>query len=104
MQKGSFGKLHNLVKYIRCTPQRREKFRAIQVEDGLGQKSFDLMVICDDATRWNSACAMIERALELQSCITLFCEEHGQQPRNARDRESSCHADLLGREDWQILK
>lgn len=102
-QKGSFGKLHNLVKYICYTPQRRERFQAICDEDGSGQKLQDLMIICDNATQWNSACAMIEGALELRNHISLFCEEYGQPPHNTLERESSCHLDVLSHEDWQIL-
>lgn len=102
-QKGSLGKLHNLIKYICYTPQRREKFQDICDEDGSEPKLQDLMVICDNATQWNSACAMIERALELRSHISLFCEEHGQLSQNTHERENSCHLDTLSREDWQIL-
>lgn len=102
-QKGSIGKLHNLIKYICYTPQRREKFQDICDEDGSGQKLQDLMVICDNATQWNSACAMIERALELRSYISLFCEEYGQLSQNTHERENSCHLDILSREDWQFL-
>lgn len=62
-KKGSIGKLHNLIKYVCYTPQRREKFQDIcdeEDEEGSGPKLQDLMVICDNATQWNSAYAMIE--------------------------------------------
>lgn len=102
-QKGPLGKLHNLIKYICYTPQRREKFQDICDEDGFGQKLPDLMVICDNATQWGSACTMIERALQLRSHISLFCEEDGQLSQNAHESEDSCHLDILSREDWRIL-
>lgn len=102
-QKGSVGKLHNLIKFVCYTPQRREKFQDICNEDGSGQKLQDLMVICDNATQWNSACAMIEIALELRSHISIFCEEYGQLSQNTHEHENSCHLDILNREDWQIL-
>lgn len=103
-QKGSLGKLHNLVKYICYTPQRRERFQAICGEDASGQKKLeDLIVVCDNATQWDSACAVIEGALELRNYISLFCEEYGKPPHNTLEHESSCHLDILSREDWQIL-
>lgn len=102
-QKGFLGKLHNLVKYICYTPQRRERFQAICGEGASVQKLQDLMVICDNATQWNSAYAMIEGAMELRNYISLFCEEYGQPPHNTLERESSCYLDVLTGEDWQML-
>ena len=34
-KQGALGRLHNIVRYIRMTPQRREEFRRIKIE---GQK------------------------------------------------------------------
>lgn len=102
-RKGPLGKLHNLVKYICYTPQRRERFQALCGEDASGQKLQGLIVLCDNATQWNSACAVIEGALELRIQISFFCKEYGQPPQNTLEHESSCHLDILSHEDWQIL-
>ena len=52
-KKGPIGKLHNIVTFIRRTPQRREQFRSMDVSqvniDAETMK--DLMVICDNDTR-----------------------------------------------------
>ncbi|KAI0615787.1 hypothetical protein TUN199_12286, partial [Pyrenophora tritici-repentis] len=50
---GCLGRLHNLVRYIRLTPQRREEFATIIIGGDLSQ--FDgLELIQNNSTRWNS--------------------------------------------------
>ncbi|PWI65082.1 hypothetical protein PCL_07381 [Purpureocillium lilacinum] len=50
---GCLGRLHNLVRYIRLTPQRREEFAAIIIGGDLSE--FDgLELIQNNSTRWSS--------------------------------------------------
>jgi hypothetical protein len=67
---GPIGKLHNLVRYIRASPQRREKFLQLQLETLQAVDAF--MVRQNNDTRWNSTHDMIKRALELRGAIDQF--------------------------------
>ncbi len=50
---GCLGRLHNLVRYIRFTPQRREEFTIIVIGGDLSV--FDrFKLIQNNSTRWNS--------------------------------------------------
>lgn len=75
-KKGPIGKLHNVVTFIRQTSQRRERFHMMDVSqfDLDNETMKDLIIVCNNDTRWNSACNMIEQAL-LQLChrIDAFC-------------------------------
>jgi hypothetical protein len=70
-KRGPIGKLHNIVTYIRTTPQRREEFEEKVKGEIEKQKSYiaatvqpdedaeevlkkPLMVVQDNQTRWNS--------------------------------------------------
>jgi hypothetical protein len=76
-KRGPIGKLHNVVTYIRSTPQRREEFHQKAKGEIERQKSYlaatalpgedvevaekdPLMVIQDNETRWNSVYCMIQ--------------------------------------------
>jgi hypothetical protein len=50
-KKGAIGKFHNIVVFIRSSPQRREAFKSCLIGDEITD---DLMVILDNSTRWNS--------------------------------------------------
>ena len=51
-KRGPLGKLHNIVKFIRSTPQRREKFHIIECDIlTFIDLSKDLMMQFDNATR-----------------------------------------------------
>jgi hypothetical protein len=90
--KGPVGKLHNTVHHIRRTPQRREEFFRIQRQEGLEIEQ--LMVVADNATRWNSTYSMIERAMRLKDLIDLFA---------ARSFDKDIAQDQLTRDDWDQL-
>ena len=93
-KKGPIGKLHNVVKFIRNTPQRREAFISITVGNTLTDTDFDrLMVKSDNATRWNSAYDMIHRALKLRRRIDIYCFDH----------KSFLEQDTLTPDDWTSL-
>ena len=73
-RKGPVGKLHNIVKFIRASPQRIEAFKkaGIDKEAGLEPEIFcisepskaELELKQNNATRWNSTYLMIKRAWE----------------------------------------
>ena len=68
-KKGPVGKLHNLVKWIKASPQRLEAFREAAKESHKIQgfrlseePTFELCLRQNNATRWNSTYLMIEMA------------------------------------------
>jgi hypothetical protein len=72
---GCLGRLHNLVRYIRLTPQRREEFAAIIIGRDLSE--FDgLELIQNNSTRWNSWFHSITRALNVRERLELFSARH----------------------------
>lgn len=62
------------------------------------EKIKDLIVVCDNDTRWNMACHMIECVLELCHCINAFCAVNQQPVKQNRDEndnnESVCRDTL----------
>lgn len=74
-QFGCLGRLHNLVRYIRLTPQRREEFAAIVIGGDLSE--FDgLELIQNNSTRWNSWFQSITRALNVRERLEIFSARH----------------------------
>jgi hAT family protein len=72
---GCLGRLHNLVRYIRLTPQRREEFAAIVIGGDLSE--FDgLELIQNNSTRWNSWFHSITRALNVRERLEIFSAHH----------------------------
>ncbi len=71
------GKLHNLIRFIRASPQCEELFmdfaEAIpSPQDKLSVKTKNLHVIDDNKTRWNSTYLMINRVLRFRRRIEKF--------------------------------
>ncbi|KAK7583401.1 hypothetical protein V3481_012690 [Fusarium oxysporum f. sp. vasinfectum] len=106
--KGPVGKLHNIVKFIRASPQRTEAFKAHAREQEevdtykLAEESTaELEVIQNNATRWNSTYMMIERALVKQSELNSFIQELGLEA-DASKRVPT--ADILTSDDWKVLR
>lgn len=98
-RSGPVGKLHNVVTYIRRTPQRRYKFKAMSsIGDPQGEVNSGLMVLGDQDTRWNSVYYSIKRAIKLQYQINLFCDEASQLSEYPLPME-----DVLTFNDWAIL-
>ena len=104
--KGPIGKLHNIVKFIRSSPQRSEYFKRIaheQEDEGYHlceESTAELEVILNNETRWNSTYMMIERALRKQTDIRayIFALE------GEKDEEKRIPADdILSNEDWRVL-
>ncbi|KAI8416773.1 hypothetical protein FOFC_03106 [Fusarium oxysporum] len=104
--KGPIGKLHNIVKFIRSSPQRSEYFKRVaheQEDEGYHlceESTAELEVILNNETRWNSTYMMIERALRKQTDIRayIFALE------GEKDEEKRIPADdILSNEDWRVL-
>lgn len=110
---GPVGKLHNIIKFICRTPQRRGKFNEIRQLNNDEAGAFDhLNVLIDNATRWNSLYLMIDRALKLRDRIDTFCIDHANQmhdqPPNKRaqtaeELEQLLNKDILTGDDWEML-
>ena len=105
-RKGPIGKLHNIVKFIRASPQRSEAFRNIAQECDDSEdiifseaSSKELELRQNNATRWNSTYLMIKRAWEKQAEIRAYLlsldlgSTSSQLPRQ----------DHLTTEDWRLL-
>jgi hypothetical protein len=113
-KQGPVGKLHNLVRWIRRGPKRKDRFmefstsqfdRAAIPDHAAGLIDADeappgLVLVSDNETRWNSTLAMILRALRLRRVLALFCAV-SQAERKEEDRPPA--EDVLTDEDWQVL-
>jgi hypothetical protein len=106
--KGPVGKLHNIVKFIRASPQRTEAFKAHAREQEevdtyklAKESTAELEVIQNNATRWNSTYMMIKRALVKQSELNSFIQELGLEA-DASKRVPT--ADILTSDDWKVLR
>ena len=84
-RRGAMGKLHNIVVYITCTPQRLQAFTALS--EGLRLRR-------DNGTRWNSWYKMVEWALrpKVRQAITVISAQ-----------EPTLQGDLPTASDWDAL-
>jgi len=90
---GAVGRLHNVVKYIRGSPQRREAYSIVRDElEKEAQKKLKVPVM-DNDTRWGSIMDIIKYALENQVHLDMYC-------RNEEDLE----LDQLTEQDWVDLE
>lgn len=96
-QIGAVGRLHNIVKYIRWSPQRREEF-ANCIQGGELADFDQLELIQDNDTRWNSFYLAISRALEVKDRLEMFCKKHKPNPRSGALAD-----DLLTHAHWYHL-
>ncbi|KAM0738258.1 hypothetical protein ACQRIT_007450 [Beauveria bassiana] len=102
-KKGPVGKLHNIVKFIRSSPQRSELFKQVARENDEIQgfrlafeSTAELEVTMDNNTRWNSTYLMISRALVKQNDLRAFMVHpnvEGSLPKE----------DVLNADDWRLL-
>lgn len=107
-KQGPVGKLRNIVKWVRASPQRSEYFRASisrSVDEGdtylLHEETiFELQLILNNDTRWNSTYLMIERALKKQSQIQSFLSMNQLE---ADPQKRLPEEDILTCEDWRLL-
>ncbi|PNP86372.1 hypothetical protein FNYG_00288 [Fusarium nygamai] len=102
-KKGRVGKIHNVVKFIRSSPQRCELFKRISRENDEAQEyllasesTAELEVVMNNDTRWNSTYLMISRALIKQGDIRAFLV-HPEVEKWLPE------ADMLKADDWRLL-
>ncbi|EXK25883.1 hypothetical protein FOMG_17497 [Fusarium oxysporum f. sp. melonis 26406] len=102
-KKGPVGELHNVVKFIRSSPQRCELFKRISRENDeaqeyllAGESTAELEVVMNNGTRWNSTYLMISRALVKHGDIRAFLV-HPEVERWLPE------ADMLKGDDWRLL-
>ncbi|KAM5527243.1 transposase-like protein [Fusarium oxysporum f. sp. phaseoli] len=104
--KGPIGKLRNIVKFIRSSPQRSEQFKRIAREqDHEGyrlceESTAGLEVIMNNETRWNSTYMMIDKALRKQTHVGAFLFALQEEQDEARRIPAD---DMLSSEDWRVL-
>ena len=70
--KGPIGKLHNIVHWVQRSGQRIEKLHKLQSIENIAlglddHTTYD--VVTDNATRWNSSEAMMERGYRLRNAL-----------------------------------
>ena len=81
-QFGCYSKIHNIILWVRKSPQRVERFKELS----------PLMLIHDNSTRWHSYYDMCERALLLRAPITELLNQ-----------EPLLEPDYLTSTDWEHL-
>lgn len=103
---GAVGKAHNLVVFIRASPQRIGLFKRIaaleepEIDTFLSDgKANRLGLKKDNQTRWNSTYLMIERILKMRVAVENFMALSDHQPGDKRVPAK----DRLDSEDWRIL-
>jgi len=101
---GPTGKLHNIIRRIRVSPQRRERFLAYQGSDPDSDLE-PLMVRQNNDTRWNSTFEMIHRALkpQVRRAIGKFMDSAIEEYSTGHEREE-LEADRLEEADWAMLE
>lgn len=89
---GAIGKLHNEIKYIRGSPQRREAYSIIRDKlEKEVQKKLKVPVM-DNDIRWGSVMDMVDYALENRVHLDMYC-------RGIKELED----DRLTEQDWVDL-
>ena len=94
---GPIGKLHNIVVFIRRSPQRRETFLRLTASH---EEYAKLMLIQDNSTRWNSVYMMIDRAIKKQADIQVFVLQSTMEKEKYKRVDVEDH---LTTEDWRVL-
>ncbi|XP_044721769.1 Ribonuclease H-like protein [Hirsutella rhossiliensis] len=93
-KRGAIGRLHNIIRYIRASPQRRQFFRSIACGGALSE--FDGLE--SQQTRWNSYFMSIGRALNVKERIQIFCDQY-----EAGQSQKSLAEDRLSEQQWNEL-
>ena len=89
---GAVGKLHNVVKYIRGSPQRREAYSIVRDELRKEAEQKIRVPVMDNNTRWGSVMDMVEYALKNRVHLDMYC-------RGIKELEE----DRLTEQDWVDL-
>lgn len=88
-KKDPIGKLHNIVEWIRSSPQYSEYFQATiseamdSGEEGFllhKQSSFEVQLVACNDTQWNWTNLMIDRAITIYHDIRTFLLKNEEEP------------------------
>lgn len=102
-KKGPLGKLHNIITYIRRTPQRLDQFSAALQSTYPGKTI--VLPIVGNLTRWSSDYESLKRALQIKEAISSFIataigvNRNGERAAN----DTALINDDLSDEDWSTL-
>ena len=103
-QKGPLGKLHNVLDYIRKTPQRLDRFEGM-VRSMLPEETVHRVKL-GNITCWSSDYEAIQRSFRLREPIEEFIRQAIRLNQNGeRDvsEQALIHDELLP-EDWELLR
>ena len=106
---GAISKVHNTVKYIMRSDQRRQHFLMLQGkekgetddEDSLFQYA-QCLLVKDRGVQWNSTYYMLYRAIQLQTPIERF--QYRPPDVNTRDLCYSPSQDRITADDWENVR
>ncbi|OBS16537.1 hypothetical protein FPOA_12856 [Fusarium poae] len=94
-KRGAVGKLHNIVRFVRASPQRRELMKSLACsqrdEDDYhlfeeDRAAIDLELMQNNETRWNSTFMMIQRAIRKREQIDHFITDPDTKASEPRQR------------------
>ncbi|KAL9570471.1 hypothetical protein ACKAV7_005402 [Fusarium commune] len=109
-KRGAVGKLHNIVRFVRASPQRRELMKSLACsqrdEDDYhlfeeDRAAIDLELMQNNETRWNSTFMMIQRAIRKREQIDhfiIYLDTKAAEPRQRVPVQ-----DHLSQQDWLLL-
>ncbi|KJZ69043.1 hypothetical protein HIM_11569 [Hirsutella minnesotensis 3608] len=109
-KRGAVGKLHNIVRFVRATPQRRELMKSLagnrcdEDDHQLFEEeraAIDLELMQNNETRWNSTFLMIQRAIRKREQIDHFIAY--LETKVAEPRQRVPAQDHLSPQDWLLL-
>ncbi|EXA32206.1 hypothetical protein FOVG_16577 [Fusarium oxysporum f. sp. pisi HDV247] len=109
-KRGAVGKLHNIVRFVRASPQRRELMKSLACsqrdEDDYhlfeeDRAAIDLELMQNNETRWNSTFMMIQRAIRKREQIDHFITY--LDTKAAEPRQRMPVQDHLSQQDWLLL-
>lgn len=106
-RRGPIGRLHNLVRWVRSSPQRGKLFKAIVREAGesdddvllASTSTLEWQLVCNDATRWKSTYLIIRQALANRDKIHDYLDLNNQDT----DPDYVPKEDSLDDDDWLLL-
>ncbi|KAF4443574.1 transposase-like protein [Fusarium austroafricanum] len=115
------GKLHNIIHWVQRSGQRIEKLHKLQLIENTALNLEDKTtynVVTDNATRWNSSEAMMERGYQLRNALDSLVQaevtewdnyvargtQNGTKPMPKKSRTKPAIVDdKMSVEDWSVI-
>jgi len=97
---GPLGRLHNCIRFILKSPQRREQFEEKARTHSLEGVALDLLIGAN--TCWTADLAALTRAILLRDPLDEYLA--AEMSRENEREEASLALDLLSPTDWGVLK